>query len=57
MLLATRETGFAKAAAHRVCVLHQGTVLEQGPPEGIFGDPREERTKAFLRRIVEAGRL
>jgi polar amino acid transport system ATP-binding protein len=40
-----------------VCFLHQGTVLEQGPPEQIFGDPREERTKAFLRRIVEAGRL
>ncbi|MFF8381855.1 amino acid ABC transporter ATP-binding protein [Streptomyces sp. NPDC015661] len=57
MLLATHEMGFAKEVAHRVCFLHQGTVLEQGPPEQIFGDPREERTKAFLRRIVEAGRL
>ncbi|MEU1229596.1 amino acid ABC transporter ATP-binding protein [Streptomyces sp. NPDC005828] len=57
MLLATHEMGFAKEVAHQVCFLHQGTVLEQGPPEQIFGDPREERTKAFLRRIVEAGRL
>ncbi|MFI6285116.1 amino acid ABC transporter ATP-binding protein [Streptomyces sp. NPDC051018] len=57
MLLATHEMGFAREVAHKVCFLHQGTVLEEGPPEQIFGDPREDRTKAFLQQIVEAGRL
>ncbi|MEU5974859.1 amino acid ABC transporter ATP-binding protein [Streptomyces sp. NPDC047315] len=57
MVLATHEMGFARDVAHKVCFLHQGTVLEEGPPEQIFGDPREERTKAFLQQIVEAGRL
>ncbi|HEX9259572.1 MAG TPA: amino acid ABC transporter ATP-binding protein [Acidimicrobiales bacterium] len=57
MLLATHEMGFAKEVAHKVCFLSAGTVLEQGPPERIFGDPDHERTRAFLRSIIEAGRL
>ncbi|MDI6519982.1 amino acid ABC transporter ATP-binding protein [Streptomyces coelicoflavus] len=57
MLLATHEMGFARDVSHKVCFLHQGVLLEEGPPEQIFGEPREERTRAFLRRIVEAGRL
>ncbi|MFG2884811.1 amino acid ABC transporter ATP-binding protein [Streptomyces sp. NPDC048297] len=57
MLLATHEMGFAREVSHKVCFLHQGVLLEEGPPEQIFGDPQEERTRAFLRRIVEAGRL
>ncbi|MGW5091042.1 amino acid ABC transporter ATP-binding protein [Streptomyces sp. 067-1] len=57
MLLATHEMGFAREVSHKVCFLHQGVLLEEGPPEQIFGEPREERTRAFLRRIVEAGRL
>lgn len=57
MLLATHEMGFAREVSHKVCFLHQGVLLEEGPPEQIFGDPRQERTRAFLRRIVEAGRL
>jgi polar amino acid transport system ATP-binding protein len=40
-----------------VCFLHEGVILEQGPPEQIFGAPTEPRTQAFLRRIIEAGRL
>lgn len=32
-------------------------ILERGTPEQVFGDPRQERTRRFLRRIVEAGRL
>jgi len=57
MLLATHEMSFAREVAHTVCFLHEGVILEQGPPEQIFGAPTEPRTQAFLRRIIEAGRL
>ena len=57
MLIATHEMSFARDVAHRVCFLDAGTILEQGPPDEIFGDPREERTRQFLQRIVAAGRL
>jgi polar amino acid transport system ATP-binding protein len=57
MLIATHEMGFARDSAHRVCFLHEGRILEEGPPEQIFGAPREERTQQFLQRIVAAGRL
>jgi polar amino acid transport system ATP-binding protein len=56
MMIATHEMGFARQIADRVCFLYQGAILEQGPPETIFGSPRHERTQGFLRRIVEAGR-
>ena len=57
MLLATHEMGFAREVASKVCFLHEGVVHEEGPPEQIFGNPREERTRGFLKRIIEAGRL
>ena len=57
MLLATHEMGFAREVSSKVCFLDAGVVLEEGPPEQIFGDPQEDRTRAFLRRIIEAGRL
>lgn len=57
MLLATHEMGFAKEVASKVCFLYQGVVHEEGPPEQIFGDPTQERTRGFLKRIIEAGRL
>jgi polar amino acid transport system ATP-binding protein len=57
MLLATHEMGFAKEVASKVCFLYDGVVHEEGPPSQIFGDPREERTRGFLKRIIEAGRL
>ena len=57
MLLATHEMGFAREVASKVCFLHEGVVHEEGPPERIFGDPHDERTRAFLKRIIEAGRL
>jgi len=57
MLLATHEMGFAREVASKVCFLYEGVVHEEGPPAQIFGDPREERTRAFLKRIIEAGRL
>jgi polar amino acid transport system ATP-binding protein len=57
MLLATHEMGFAREIADRVCFLHQGRILESGPPEQLFGDPHEERTRQFLQRVIDAGRL
>jgi polar amino acid transport system ATP-binding protein len=57
MLIATHEMGFARDVANRVCFLHEGRILEEGPPEQLFGAPREERTRQFLQRIVAAGRL
>jgi polar amino acid transport system ATP-binding protein len=57
MLIATHEMGFAKDIAGRVCFLDEGVILEQGPPAQIFSEPREERTKQFLQRIIAAGRM
>lgn len=57
MLLATHEMGFAREVASKVCFLSEGVVHEEGPPAQIFGSPKEERTRAFLKRIIEAGRL
>jgi len=57
MLIATHEMSFARDIATQVCFLDAGRILEQGPPDQIFIEPREPRTKQFLERIVEAGRL
>jgi polar amino acid transport system ATP-binding protein len=57
MLIATHEMGFARDIASRVCFLDQGAILEQGPPAQLFSEPREPRTRQFLNRIIEAGRL
>jgi polar amino acid transport system ATP-binding protein len=57
MLIATHEMGFARDIANRVCFLHDGAILEEGPPEQIFSAPTNERTQQFLQRIIAAGRL
>jgi len=57
MLLATHEMGFARDVASKVCFLYDGVVHEEGPPEQIFGDPLNERTRSFLKKIINAGRL
>jgi polar amino acid transport system ATP-binding protein len=57
MVIATHEMGFARDIATRVCFLDEGVILEQGPPEQMFGSPRERRTQQFLQRIVNAHRL
>jgi polar amino acid transport system ATP-binding protein len=57
MVVATHEMGFARDIADRVCFLDAGVILEEGPPERIFSEPREPRTQQFLARIVAAGRL
>ncbi|MFF3784335.1 amino acid ABC transporter ATP-binding protein [Streptomyces sp. NPDC001933] len=57
IVMATHEMSFAREVADTIAFLHEGRVLESGPPEQIFTAPREERTREFLHRIVEAGRL
>ena len=57
MVIATHEMGFARDTAHRVCFLEEGRIIEQAPPAELFTNPKDERTRRFLRRIVDAGRL
>ena len=57
MVIATHEMGFARDVANRVCFLDAGRILECGPPAELLGAPRNERTKQFLQRVIEAGRL
>ncbi|HEX8582501.1 MAG TPA: amino acid ABC transporter ATP-binding protein [Acidimicrobiales bacterium] len=57
MLIATHEMGFAREIADRVVFLDEGRVVEEGPPERLFGDPTEDRTRRFLQRITAARRL
>jgi len=54
MLMVTHQMGFAKEFADRVCFFYGGRICEQGPPEKIFGDPENERTRQFLRAVLEA---
>ncbi|HEY4251522.1 MAG TPA: amino acid ABC transporter ATP-binding protein [Roseomonas sp.] len=51
MVVVSHEMGFARAAADRVVFMADGTKLEEGPPDRIFGDPQHERTRAFIRQI------
>ena len=57
MIIATHEMGFARDIARRVCFLEEGRIIEDAPPSELFASPQDERTRRFLRRIVEAGRL
>ena len=55
MLLVTHEMGFAHDFADRVLFFDGGRIVEEGPPDQIFTKPREERTQAFLKKILAAG--
>jgi len=57
MLIATHEMGFARDIAHRVCFIEEGRIIEDAPPAELFTDPKDERTRRFLRRIIDAKRL
>ncbi len=54
MLMVTHQMGFAREFADRVCFFYKGRIHEQGTPEELFGNPREERTQAFLSAVNEA---
>ncbi len=55
MLMVTHQMGFAKEISDRVCFFFAGKIAEQGPPEQIFGDPQNKRTRQFLSAVLEAG--
>ncbi len=57
MLFATHEMGFAREIADQMCFLHEGRILEQAPPDQLLGQPSHERTRQFLQRVTEAGRM
>jgi len=57
MLIVTHEMGFARDVADRVCFLDGGRIIEEAQPDTLFSQPREPRTRQFLQRIIEAGRL
>jgi polar amino acid transport system ATP-binding protein len=56
MLIATHEMSFAREVADKVCFLHEGRLLEVGPPEQVLVAPQRPETQRFLRRLLEAGR-
>ncbi|MBT8214223.1 MAG: amino acid ABC transporter ATP-binding protein [Acidimicrobiia bacterium] len=55
MLVVTHEIGFAKGVADRVVFMDEGIVMEEGPPSQVLVDPREPRTREFLRAVLEEG--
>ncbi len=57
MLIATHEMGFARETATRIVFLEDGVIVEDGPPRQVFDAPQDERTKRFLARVLEAGRM
>jgi polar amino acid transport system ATP-binding protein len=57
MVIATHEMSFARDVANKVCFLDGGVIAEEGKPEQIFTAPLQPRTREFLARIIEAGRL
>ena len=54
MIVVTHEMHFAREAADRVIFMEGGVIAEQGPPEIILDSPKEDATKRFLRRFLEA---
>jgi polar amino acid transport system ATP-binding protein len=52
MVVVTHEMGFAREVGTRVVFMDQGKVVEEGPPDQIFGAPREKRTQAFLEKVL-----
>jgi polar amino acid transport system ATP-binding protein len=57
MVLATHEMGFAKQVADEVCYLEAGQIIERGSAAQIIEEPKDQRTRDFLKRVHEAGRL
>jgi polar amino acid transport system ATP-binding protein len=57
MIIATHEMSFAREVADRVCFLDAGVICEEGEPDRIFSAPEQARTREFLARVIEAGRM
>lgn len=52
MVVVTHEMGFAREVAHRVVFMDDGYIIEEGTPAEVFGNPREERTRSFLDKVL-----
>jgi polar amino acid transport system ATP-binding protein len=52
MMVVTHEMGFARKVAHRVVFMDEGAIVESGTPEAFFSDPKTERSRAFLSKIL-----
>jgi polar amino acid transport system ATP-binding protein len=57
MVIATHEMSFAREVADEVAFLHEGKLVESGPPEKVLGEPERPETRRFLSRLLEAGRI
>lgn len=57
LVIATHEMGFAREISDRVCFLEAGRIVEQGPPGLMFSEPTDPRTRRFLQRVIQSGRL
>jgi polar amino acid transport system ATP-binding protein len=57
MVIATHEMGFAREVADEVAFLHDGRILESGPPDRVLTQPERDETRRFLARLLEAGRI
>jgi len=53
MLIVTHEMGFARDVSHRVMMFDSGQIVEQGPPDKIFSEPENDRTRSFLHAILD----
>ena len=54
MVMVTHQMGFARAISDRVCFFNEGKIFEQGPPDQLFDNPKNERTKQFLHAVLDA---
>jgi polar amino acid transport system ATP-binding protein len=52
MVVVTHEMGFAQEVSDRVLFIDQGVIMEEGPPQQVLGEPRHERTRDFLRKVL-----
>jgi polar amino acid transport system ATP-binding protein len=52
MVVVSHEMGFARAAAHRAILMDSGQIVEEGPPDILFTNPKNERTKSFLGKVL-----
>jgi polar amino acid transport system ATP-binding protein len=57
MIVVTHEMSFARDVADKVCFLDGGKIVEEAPPRQLFSQPQQARTRRFLQRIIDAGRL
>jgi polar amino acid transport system ATP-binding protein len=52
MVVVSHEMGFARAAAHRAILMDNGQIVEEAPPDILFSNPKQDRTKAFLSKVL-----